>query len=147
MAIIEAIPSREEQLRLEPEIAQPVREALRHGATLFDSGRFWDAHEVWEEIWQEEERSIRSFYQGLIQLAAGYHHWTVTHRPRGVQTLLAMGATKLSWYRPAYLDVDVEALIADAARMQTLARSQDAAWLAAYPRADLPSFPWLQPDA
>ena len=142
MAIIETMPTRAEQLALEASVPAEARAGLRAGAVLFDAQRFWDAHEAWEDVWQLEARPIRSFYQGLIQLAAGFHHWTVTRRPRGVQILLTAGVTKLDWYEPYYLDVDVAAMIADATRLQALAHGHDAAWLRAFPPQQLPTFHW-----
>ncbi len=143
MAIVESFPTRAQQLALEPHVDAAARAGLRDGAALFDARRFWDAHEAWEEIWQQESRSIRSFYQGLIQIAAGFHHWTGTRRPRGVQTLLAAGADKLEWYAPDYLGVDVRLLIDQATRLRARAAGQDADWLDAFPRDSLPTFPWL----
>ena len=142
MAVIRSIPSREDQLAIEPSIGEADRADLRRGADLFDAGEFWEAHEQWEEIWQRERRPIRSFYQGLIQIAAGYHHWSVKHRPRGVLLGISKGVEKLTWYLPGYLDVDAAAMIADAERMAALAEGKDPQWLAAYPLADLPRFRW-----
>ena len=144
MAVVESFPTRAEQLALEPGIPAGARAGLREGAALFDARRFWDAHEAWEEIWQVEPRSIRSFYQGLIQIAAGFHHWTATRRPRGVQTLLAAGVAKLEWYAPGYLGVDVRRTIDEALRLRSLADGHDVAWLDAFPRNSLPPFYWLQ---
>ena len=144
MAIIETVPTRAEQLALEASVPPQARAGLHAGAALFDAHRFWDAHEAWEDVWQVETRPIRSFYQGLIQLAAGFHHWTVTRRPRGVQILLAAGVTKLEWYAPHYLDVDVTAMTADATRLQALAHGHDAAWLRAFPPERLPAFRWSE---
>lgn len=143
MGVIESVPSRDEQLALEASVPAEARAGLRRGAALFDARRFWDAHEAWEEIWQVEPRPIRSFYQGLIQVAAGFHHWTVTRRPRGVQILLGAGVDKLAWYAPAYLGVDVEATIDDAVRLRSLAEGHDVDWLDAFPREDFPRFRWL----
>ncbi len=41
---------------------------------LFNRGRFWHAHEAWEVVWLAERGEEREFLQGLIQLAAAYHH-------------------------------------------------------------------------
>lgn len=142
MAVIRSIPSRPDQLAIEPSIGQADRAGLRRGADLFDAGEFWEAHEAWEEVWQGEPRPIRSFYQGLIQIAAAYHHWAVKHRPRGVQLGIEKGIEKLAWYLPGYLDVDAAAMIADAERMAALAQGKDAQWLAQYPLADFPHFRW-----
>ncbi|HEX9574514.1 MAG TPA: DUF309 domain-containing protein, partial [Myxococcales bacterium] len=65
--------------------------ALRRGAALFDQGRFWDAHEAWEEAWLEEDGEVRLFLQGLIQVAAGYHKATVQLQPNGCVKLLRSG--------------------------------------------------------
>ena len=46
---------------------------LEHGIALFNSGKFWEAHEAWEEIWMNHPEDGRFFIQGLIQLAAAYH--------------------------------------------------------------------------
>ena len=142
MARDEPPPARDEQIALAGQVSAGALEQLRRSAALFDAGEYWAAHEVWEEIWQAEPGPIRGFYQGLIQLAAGYHHWTVTHRPRGVQTLLARAGDHLRPYGPTYLGTDVAALVADALRMRDEARSRDAAWLAAYPPEMMPRFRW-----
>ena len=144
MAVIQSIPSREDQLAIEPSIGKADRADLRRGADLFDAGEFWEAHEQWEEIWQRERRPVRSFYQGLIQIAAGYHHWSVKHRPRGVQLGISKGIEKLTWYLPGYLGVDSAAVIADAHRMAALAEGKDSQWLAQYPLTDFPPFRWQE---
>lgn len=117
MARVREIPTRAEQLALEPTISSDHRARLSRGAAEWDTGAFFDAHETWEEIWQVERRPIRSFYQGLILLAAGLHHWTGTHRPRGVRIKLASGIERLAPYAPSYLGVDVSRTITDAAEL------------------------------
>ena len=44
------------------------------GVANFNSLRFWEAHESWEELWLAAESDVEQFLQGLIQLAAAYHH-------------------------------------------------------------------------
>jgi predicted metal-dependent hydrolase len=47
-------------------------EGLRRGAELWNRGRFWEAHEAWEEPWRAAGRHTARgrFLQGLILLAA-----------------------------------------------------------------------------
>jgi len=45
------------------------------GILLFNEGDFFEAHEVWEEIWIEATGLERKFYQGLIQAAVGLCHF------------------------------------------------------------------------
>lgn len=43
----------------------------RWGLDLFNHHYYWEAHEVWEELWQHTVRNtlVRTFLQGLIQCA------------------------------------------------------------------------------
>jgi predicted metal-dependent hydrolase len=47
---------------------------LEQGINYFNAGRFFEAHEVWEDLWREEHGGLRLFYQGLVQAAVGMHH-------------------------------------------------------------------------
>jgi uncharacterized protein len=44
------------------------------GVELFNQRRFFECHEVWEEIWKPSTGETRRLYQGLIQAAAALHH-------------------------------------------------------------------------
>ncbi len=48
--------------------------AIESGIALFNDHHFWHAHEAWEEIWLRSTGDEKIFLQGLIQLAAAYHH-------------------------------------------------------------------------
>lgn len=45
------------------------------GIEHFNARRYFDAHEVWEEIWLNASDETRLFYQMLIQAAVGLHHY------------------------------------------------------------------------
>lgn len=45
------------------------------GMLLFNAGDFFDAHEVWEDLWAECTGADRRFVQGLIQAAVGLCHF------------------------------------------------------------------------
>ena len=38
----------------------------------FDAGQYFEAHELWEELWNDAEGEERQLYQALVQIAAGY---------------------------------------------------------------------------
>ena len=44
------------------------------GVHNFNSRKFWEAHESWETLWLAAESDLEQFLQGLIQVAAAYHH-------------------------------------------------------------------------
>lgn len=71
------------------------RRALAEGCLLFDAGRFFDAHEVWEGAWRVEAGAVRLLLQGLIQVAAGFHKGLVHGRPSGMVRLLAAGLDRI----------------------------------------------------
>jgi len=65
------------------------------GRQHFNARKFFEAHEVWEEIWLVAAEPEKTFLQGLIQLAAAYHHYEHGN-PSGAESLLASGIVKLS---------------------------------------------------
>jgi uncharacterized protein len=48
-----------------------LAEGLRH----YDGGEFFNAHEAWESVWLETQGAEKIFLQGLIQVAAAFHHY------------------------------------------------------------------------
>jgi uncharacterized protein len=71
------------------------RAALAEGCRRFDGGRFFDAHEVWEDAWRVESGDVRLLLQGLIQVAAAFHKGVVQRRPAGMVRLLDAALPKL----------------------------------------------------
>jgi hypothetical protein len=45
------------------------------GVLLFNAGDFFEAHEVWEDLWADSHGTEHRFYQGLIQAAVGLCHF------------------------------------------------------------------------
>ncbi len=82
-----------------------------HGVALFNGGKFWHAHEAWEEIWLSHEEDERLFFQGLIQLAAAYHHLAETGKAKGLVKNLEKAYDKLKVFEPEYLGVRVSPLL------------------------------------
>ena len=56
------------------------------GIRLFNEHEFFEAHEVWEDIWHEAYGTKYEFYQGLIQCAVALEHYRRSN-PRGVVSL------------------------------------------------------------
>ena len=79
---------------------------------LYHRGRFFESHEVLEEAWR---RCRSDFYHGLIILAAAFVRRD-RGTPRGVRRNLAKARRYLERYRPHYLGIDVEAILAFADR-------------------------------
>jgi hypothetical protein len=83
------------------------------GIELFNTRRFFDAHETWEEIWLASAEPRKTFLQGIIQIAAAYHHYLRANRA-GAHSLLAAGLRRLKPYPGAYHGIQLESLRAAA---------------------------------
>jgi hypothetical protein len=46
------------------------------GILFFNAQDYFEAHEVWEDLWAESHGDERRFYQGLIQAAVGLFHFS-----------------------------------------------------------------------
>ena len=46
------------------------------GIYLFNNKKYYDAHELWEELWSEYKLDDDVFIQGLIQLSVAFFHIT-----------------------------------------------------------------------
>jgi hypothetical protein len=46
------------------------------GILFFNAQDFFEAHEVWEDLWAESHGAERRFVQGLIQAAVGLFHFS-----------------------------------------------------------------------
>ena len=121
-----------------PEPLPSTPGALRRGAALFDEGRFWDAHEAWEEAWLEEEGEVRLLLQGLIQVAAGYHKATVQLQPNGCVKLLRSGLDKLEPLPDTFLGVALGELLPQVHRTLAEARRWQSGELSSFPRDLIP---------
>jgi predicted metal-dependent hydrolase len=88
-----------------------VTPLLAEGIALFNSGRYWDAHEVWEREWMPDRKGAEGgFYKGLIQVAAGCLHYT-RHNRRGAINKWRSGAGYLRPYLPAHRGVRLAPLV------------------------------------
>ena len=73
-----------------PDFKHYFQEGIEH----FNARRFWEAHEAWETLWLEAESDLEQFLQGLIQVAAAYHH-IQRGTYRGAPRLFAAGLGRL----------------------------------------------------
>jgi predicted metal-dependent hydrolase len=81
-------------------------EKFRRGVSHFNAQEFFEAHEVWEEIWLVEAEPEKTFLQGIIQIAAAFHHYC-RENPDGTESLLAAGIVKLSRFPVDHRDLTI----------------------------------------
>ena len=115
-------------LLTEPLLSAHDLSLLDRGIHLFNEGRYWDAHEAWEELWHRRTEESRIFIQGIIQLAAAFH---LLHRPgrrRGALGNFRKAEEKLRLFPSRFLGIDVTDLLAmiDAGRSTAVADNREA---------------------
>jgi uncharacterized protein len=108
--------------------------SLLPGIDRFNAHEFWNAHEEWEHLWLTADGEEKLFVQGLIQLAAAYHHvQRGTHR--GALRLFDASLRKLSRYPDGYLGVD---------RAEAVARAEEHRMRVAKEKIDAGEYPRIR---
>jgi hypothetical protein len=69
------------------------------GIGEFNSANFFEAHEIWEDLWNDLVGPPKQACQGLIQIAAGYHKLSIGNA-RGARKLLERGVRALLALQP-----------------------------------------------
>jgi uncharacterized protein len=82
---------------------------FQKGLDAFNSAHFYDAHEHWEEVWLETPNPEKMFLQGLIQVAAAFHHYSRDNR-LGTRNLLHAGLLKLDFFPEEHRGLALEPL-------------------------------------
>jgi predicted metal-dependent hydrolase len=72
------------------------RELIEEGIALFNRGEYFAAHEAWEEIWRSTTPEPRDLFQGLVQLAAAFHHLYANGRPDVARRMLGKARGRLA---------------------------------------------------
>ncbi len=87
-----------------------MRDAFDEGIHLFNTQKFFEAHEALEAVWLKAQGREKIFLHGLIQVAAAFHHHT-RQNPAGFRSLLEKGRKKLEKFREAERGIDLAGLL------------------------------------
>jgi len=82
---------------------------VAEGIRLFNTGKFFEAHEALEVVWLKSRGKKKIFLHGLIQIAAAFHHHARRNRA-GFFSLLEKGLKKLEGVGPAWPGIDLDGL-------------------------------------
>jgi predicted metal-dependent hydrolase len=89
-------------------------ELFDEGVRLFNQQKFFDSHEVLEELWNRKTGIVREELQGLIQVAVALHHAQTGNR-RGAAALLARAGRHWATAGGGAIGIDGAALLAQSA--------------------------------
>ena len=81
------------------------------GIALFNDHEFFEAHEVWEDIWHEAYGTKFEFYQGMIQCAVALEHYRRSN-PRGVVSLYDSYRRHFRDVPDTFMGLDVKSFLA-----------------------------------
>ncbi len=76
------------------------------GIKLFNGAKFFEAHEVLEDVWRDARNPDRKFLQSLIQVAVALHHHSRGNLV-GARSLLARATRNLEPYPDKFGGVDL----------------------------------------
>ncbi len=82
---------------------------FEQGIRLFNSQKFFEAHEALEAVWLKSEGDEKTFLHGLIQIAAAFHH-SQRRNPAGARSLLEKGWKKLERFGERRDGIDLAGL-------------------------------------
>ena len=83
---------------------------LREGINLFNQHRFFEAHEIWEMLYQSAEINDKPFLEGLIQVSAACRLIEDFGEIKGPVKLIYQALIRFENYQPTYLDINVAGL-------------------------------------
>lgn len=81
------------------------------GIAFFNDCEFFEAHEVWEDLWKDDQSPSRKFYQGLIQVAVCLHHFGNGNLRGAVKLYNSSRYKYLEPWRPRHQGLDVDKLL------------------------------------
>ena len=80
------------------------------GIKLFNEKKFYEAHEIWEDLWTEYRQADDKFIQGLIQLSVGYFHISNINK-RGAVSLFNKSLSKFELFKGIHRKINVDLII------------------------------------
>ncbi len=79
------------------------------GLQAYEEKYFFEAHELWEELWSEYYLADRTLIQGLIQLAVSFVHLG-NGNLNGAKSLLKKSADKFSSFSGIHRGINIDDL-------------------------------------
>lgn len=91
--------------------SEPYDSRYLAGIEHFNRCDFFEAHEVWEELWADYQGPDRQFFQGLIQAAVCLHHFG-NGNTAGARKLFHSSRKYLSQFLPGRYGLNLEDFLA-----------------------------------
>jgi uncharacterized protein len=92
-----------------------IEKSLAEGLALARTGRYFEAHEAFEDAWRAAVPDERDFFQGLVHVVVAWYQ-DGRGNEIGCGRQLEKAARRLAAYAPRHRGVDVASLLAQVAR-------------------------------
>ena len=86
-----------------------MNQELEEGIRLFNTQKYFEAHEALEAVWLKAQGEEKEFLHGLIQIAAAFHHHS-RGNSAGFRSLLEKGLRKLERFGDVKDGINLESL-------------------------------------
>ena len=87
-----------------------LSEDFARGVGLFNDAKFFEAHEVLEDIWRAAPVERKKFLQGLVQVAVAFHHHSTGNRV-GMRSVMERAMRNLGGYPGRFGGVELARLL------------------------------------
>ena len=85
---------------------------IKTGIELFNDGSYFEAHDYFEEMWNDAERGEKEFYQGLVQISVGSYH-LICGNNKGALSQYNKGMSKLEKFKPDKEGINLDKLLSE----------------------------------
>ena len=92
-----------------------IEKSLADGLALARAGRYFEAHEAFEEAWRAAAPDERDFFQGLVHVVVAWYQ-DGRGNETGCGRQLEKAARRLAAFTPRHRGVDVASLLAQLER-------------------------------
>jgi uncharacterized protein len=104
---------------------EPLPAGVLRGIEEFNAGQYFEQHETLELVWRAELRPIRDLYRGVLQIGVACLQ-VERGNATGAVKMIDRAVKWLQPFRPACQSIDVDRLLADAARLRAAIESAGA---------------------
>lgn len=92
-------------------------EGLMEGIRLFNEQDYYWCHEVIEDVWMEEDDSVRLMYQGILQVGVACFHIQQKNW-RGAVKVMQRGLAKLHGFVPTCMGINIASIVTQGEAIQ-----------------------------
>lgn len=77
----------------------------------FNSGRYFECHEIIEDIWFDVHDETKPVYQGLLHFATALYHLKNKNNPKGALLQLDISMLRLQGYNSDLYGIDIKTVL------------------------------------